>query len=273
MLHTLKLCNVLPEHLYTDTDAYPQLILPKLSRLVMTGSVVSCAILFELLIFPITTNITLECNLDSLWDNSYHRLFRAFLTAIGNEKANFVISALELKINHSILRRSSIGMLYTISHSHQSAPTEVAFKFSLCDYSRNVFQDIFDTASITLPPADAHVLDISGNAPYWPLKFDSLPNIRTIRFMTQYFPQKVVRAALGNKGPSQRLPDLCSLEFFNLKFSDDYTAILMDGLKCRLLSGFPIKKVSLCGCFNLWEADAISMKELVQDIEIDGEKY
>jgi hypothetical protein len=158
-------------------------------------------------------------------------------------------------------------MLYTISHSHQSAPMKVAFKFSSCDYSRNVFRDIFDTASITLPPADAHVLDISGNAPYWPLKFDSLPNIRTIRFKTQYFPHKVVRSALGNKGRSQRLPDLCSLEFFNLKFSDDSTAILMDGLKCRLLSGFPIKKLSLYACFYLWEADVIRMKEFVQDVE------
>ena len=266
MLHTLILSNVLPEHLFSDTGAYPKLVLPSLSRLDVTSSVVSCAIFLEHLTFPITSNIALECDQNPLRNNDYRRLFRAFLSAIGNEKANFIISALELRIESS-WRPSFISMLYTMSHSHQSAPTKVKFEFFTKDYDREIFQDIFNTASITLPPADAHGLDITGNGPHWPINFDSLPNIRTISFKTYDFPLEIVRAALGDKGHSYKLPHLCSLQFFDLEFSDEGTAALMDGLKHRLLSGFPIKNICLRTC-NLGEVDVTQMKEIV-DVDWD----
>jgi F-box-like len=265
MLHTLELFNVLPKHLFTDTGAYPKLVLPELSRLDVTSSVVSCVILLEHLIFPITTNITLECDWDPLGNNDYRRLFRAFLSAIGNEKANFVISALRLKIGFK-WRINSIGMLYTMSHSHQSAPTKVAFNFFTEDNGREMYQDIFNTASIILPPADAHRLDITGDVPHWPINFESLPNIRTIRFRTYNFPLEIVGAVLGD---SHKLPHLCSLQFSYLTFSDEGTATLINGLKNRLLSGFPIKNIYLRKC-DLSEADVTRMKEFVQDVNWDG---
>jgi F-box-like len=266
MLHTLTLCNVLPEHLFTDTDAYPKLMLPKLSRLLVTSSVVSCAILLEHLIFPITTNITLQCDQNPLRNDDYRRLFHAFLSAIGNDKANFVISVLELKIEYN---GNYVGMVYTMSHSHRSAPTKVAFIFYTEDNGREIYQDVFNTASIILPPAEAHGLDITGNAAHWPINFESLPNLRTIRFKTYDFPLEIVGAALGVEGHSHKLPYLCNLQFFNLAFSDEGTATLMNGLKYRLHSGFPIKNIFVRSC-DLNEVDVTRMKEFVQDVKWDG---
>jgi F-box-like len=272
MLHTLILFNVLPKHVSTDTGAYPKLVLPKLSLLDVFSSVVSCAVLLEHLNFPITTNITLQCNLDPLRNNGHRRLFRAFLSAIGNEKATFIISALKLEINNQSMRRNTINMLYTVSHD-ESAPTKVTFKFFADVYDRKILRDIFNAASVTLPPADAHALDIAGNGPYWPINFDSLPNIRTIRFKTHHFPLEIVDAALGDEGHSHKLPNLCSLQFFNLIFSDEHKAALINGLKNRLLSGFPIKNICFRICFNLKKTDVIRLKEFVQDVEWDEEQW
>jgi hypothetical protein len=162
-----------------------------------------------------------------------------------------------------------MDLLYTISHSHQSALTKVAFTFVTEGNGREIYQDVFNTANIILPPADAHRLDINGNEPRWPINFESLPNIRTIRFNTYKFPLEIVGAALGDDGHSHKLPHLCNLQFDNLPFSDEGTATLMNGLKHRLLSGFPIKKIRLRTC-DLSEVDVTRMKEFVQDVDWDG---
>jgi hypothetical protein len=265
MLHTLVLYNVLPEHRFTDTGAYPKLFLPKLSRLAVTSTVSSCTILLEHLIIPNTTTIALQCNQNPLWND---RLFRALPSAIGKEKAKLIISALGLKIMSNI-RVGFIDMLYTVFHSYQSAPTKFAFEFVTRDYSREIYQDIFNTASITLPPADVRGLEISGNGPHWPINFESLPNLRAIRFETSDFPLEIVSAALGDEGHSHKLPHLCSLLFFNVAFSDEGTATLINGLKCRQLSGFPIKNIHLRTC-DISEVDVTRMKEFVQDVNWDG---
>jgi len=266
MLHTLKLIDVLPTHPLAHTGAYPKLVFPKLSQLVVTSSVVSCAILLQHLVFPTTINIKLRCHTNPLSD--YRRLFRAFLSAISNEKADFVISTLGLKIGSTWII-NSIDILYTISHGYQSAPTKVAFTFVTEGSDREIHQDVFNAANIILPPADAHRLDIKGYAPRWPINFESLPNIRTICFNTYKFPLEIVRTALGDNGHSHKLPHLCCLQFDNLAFSDEGTATLMNGLKHRLLSGFPIKNICLHAC-ELSEVDVTRMKEFVQDVEWDG---
>ena len=266
MLHTLTLVDVLPTHPLADTGAYPKLVFPKLSQLVVTSSVVSCAILLQHLVFPTTINIKLRCHTNPLSD--YRRLFRAFLSAISNEKADFVISTLGLKIGSTWII-NSIDILYTISHGYQSAPTKVAFTFVTEGSDREIHQDVFNAANIILPPADAHRLDIKGYAPRWPINFESLPNIRTICFNTYKFPLEIVRTALGDNGHSHKLPHLCCLQFDNLAFSDEGTATLMNGLKHRLLSGFPIKNICLHAC-ELSEVDVTRMKEFVQDVEWDG---
>ena len=131
-----------------------------------------------------------------------------------------------------------------------------------------IYQDILNAAS-TLPLAEAHVLEITGSPPHRPINFESLPNIRTIRFKTQDFPLEIVGAALGDGGDSHKLPHLCSLQFDNLVFLDEGTATLMNGLKHRLLSGSPIKNICFRKC-GLSEVDVTRMKEFVQDVDWDG---
>jgi hypothetical protein len=47
----------------------------------------------------------------------------------------------------------------------------------------------------------------------------------------------------------------------------------MDGLKHRLLSGFPIEYIRFDKCPMLKQVDMMRMKEFVQDVEWDGVKY
>jgi hypothetical protein len=47
----------------------------------------------------------------------------------------------------------------------------------------------------------------------------------------------------------------------------------MDGLKHRLLSGFPIEYIRFDECFDLKQAGVMRMNEFVQDVEWDGAKY
>jgi F-box-like len=261
MLHTLILDTVLP---YADTgDAYPNLVLPKLSRLELTSSVASCTNFLEHIIFPVTTDVTVNCENPSQ-DGDYGRLFRAFLSAMGNSKTNFVISALKLTVKSRSRSRSNIvGIQCTISHSHQPAQTKVTFEFSMNFYNHELYRDILNTASVTLPLTNTHELDVVGFVPELVISFDSLANIHTIRFDSY----EVVRAALAD---THRLRSLRSLQFYRATFQDEDISTLMDSLKHRLISGFPIEYIRLDMCSDLEKADVMRMKEFVQDVEWDG---
>jgi hypothetical protein len=160
--------------------------------------------------------------------------------------------------------------------SHWSHPINhiidrLTFEFSTNVYIRGLFLEIFNTASVTLPLADAHELNIVGGGPSWPaVSFDSLPNIHTIRFMIHGSPFRIIGAALADNEHSHQLRSLCSLQFSYMSFLDEDIRDLMDGLKCRILSGFPIEYIRLDECFRLKQADVMRMEEFVQDVEWDG---
>jgi F-box-like len=205
MLHTLIFDRVLPT-VGTD-EAYPNLVLPKLSRLELTSSIASCTNFLEHIIFPVTTNTTVTCNLTPPRSDACGRLFRAFLSVIANRKTNFVISAVTFEV-----MSNAVSILCTITHSHQPAPTIVSFEFSTDDYNHELYQDICNIASVTLPLTNAHELDIGGCAPQWPvISFDSLPNIHTIRFKTYGRPFEVNCADLTDNERSHQLRSLRSL--------------------------------------------------------------
>jgi hypothetical protein len=271
MLHTLIFDRALP---FVDNgDAYPNLVLPKLSRLELTSSVASCTNFLEHIIFPVTTDTSVTCNLNQPQDNNVGRLFHALFSVNGNRKTNFVISVATFHVR-SFGRSNTVSILCTITHSHQPAPTNVTFKFSTDVYNHELVRDIFDTASITLPLTNAHELDIVGYAPRWPvISFESLPNIHTIRFKTHGSPFEMVRATLADNEHSHQLRFLRSLQFSDVMFADEDIFALMDGLKCRLLSGFPIECIRLDTCYDLKQADVMRMKEFVQDVEWDGKEY
>jgi F-box-like len=267
MLHTLILNRVLP---FVDTDdAYPNLVLPKLSRLELTSSIASCTNFLEHIIFPVTTDTTVICDLKQPRSDGCGRLFRAFLSVMGNRKANFVISAV------TFLVMSTVGIQCTITHSHQPAPTNVTFEFVTDVGDGRLSRDIFNIASVTLPLTNAHDLDIVGFGPALVISFDSLPDIHTIRFKKCDPALELVRAALtDNKHFYQlQLRSLRSLQFSDVEFLYNVIPTLMYGLECRLLSGFPIKYIRLDECVNLKQADVMRMKEFVQDVEWDGWEY
>jgi hypothetical protein len=105
------------------------------------------------------------------------------------------------------------------------------------------------------------------------IRFDSLPNIHTIHFRTYNSPLEIVRAALVDNENSHQLRSLRSLQLSGVEFLDEGIPTLMDGLKRRLLSGFPIECIRLDNCDNLKQADVMRMKEFVQDVEWDGKEY
>jgi F-box-like len=265
MLHTLILKEVLP---YANTgDAYPNLVLPKLSRLELTSSTASCTNFLEHIIFPVTTDTAVTC-LNPSQGGDYGRLFRAFLSVMGNRKTNSVISALTLKV----MGYYTASIRCTITHSHQPVATNVTFRFTNI-YNHELYQDIFYTASVTLPLTNAHELKIDGDGPWRVISFNSLPNIHTIRFKTYNLPLLMVRAALADNEHSHQLRSLRSLQFSGVGFMDEDIYTLMDGLKHRLLSGFPIEYIRVHKCSNLKQADVIRMAEFVQDVEWDVAKY
>jgi F-box-like len=267
MLHTLILKEVLP---YEDTDyAYPNLVLPKLSQLRLTSSVASCTNFLEHIIFPVTTDTTVTCDNPSQ-DDDYGRLFRTFLSVMGNSKTNFVISALKLEVRSSKYSHL-ISVLCMVTHSHQPVPTIVTFEFFTGVYDNELFRDILNTASVTLPLTNAHKLEIAGDGHCWRgISFISLPNIRTIHFKTYNLPLSMVRAVLADNEHSHQLRSLRRLQLSNVKFLNEGISTLVDGLKRRLLSGLPIEHIRLDKCFNLKTADVMRMKEFVQDVEWDG---
>jgi F-box-like len=270
MLHTLIFDGVLP---FVDTDdAYPNLILPKLSRLELSSSIASCTNFLEHTIFPVTTDTTVTCILIPPRSDGCGRLFRAFLSTKGNWKTNFVISALTLEVNSGDYSYV-VSILCTITHSHQPAPTNVTFKFSTDHYKPELYREIFNIASVTLPLNNAHELDIVGFGPELVISFDSLPNIHTIRFEACDPPLDVVCAALADNEHSHQLRSLRSLQFSNVEFMDEDISTLMDGLKHRLLSSFPIEYIRVHRCYNFKRADVMHMKEFVQDVECDCAKY
>jgi F-box-like len=269
MLHTLKFVRVLP---FVGTeDAYPNLVLPKLSRLELSSSIASCTNFLEHVIFPVTTDTTVTCENSSQVDN-YGRLFRTFFSVMGNRKTNSVISALTLKamFEHGYY---TVSIRCTISHSHQPAPTNVTFKFPTNFHNHELDRNIFNIAIVTLPLTNAHELKIAGGGPWRVISFNSLPNIHTIRFKTFDLPLSIVRAALADNEHSHQLRSLRNLQFSNMTFLDEGIFTLMDGLKRRLLSGFPIEYIRFDACYHLKQADVMRMKEFVQDVEWDGAKY
>ena len=78
---------------------------------------------------------------------------------------------------------------------------------------------------------------------------------------------------LADDEHSHQLRSLRSLQFSVVEFLDEVIPTLMDGLKRRLLSGFPIEYIRLDECLNLKQADVMRMKEFVQDVEWDGKEY
>jgi F-box-like len=267
MLHTLIFDEVLP--LVDTDDTCPNLVLPKLSRLELTSSVASCTNFLEHIIFPVTTDTTVTCLNPSQGDD-YGRLFHTFLSVMGNRKANSVISAITFWVS-SDHRSNTASILCTIIHSHQTAPTKVTFKFSMDVYDDELFRDIFDAASVTLPLTNVDELDIVGFGPGLVISFDSLSDIHTIRFKECIPALEVVHGVLADN--KLQLRSLCSLQFYDVEFLDEAIPILMDGLERRLFSGFPIEYIRLDKCFNLKQADVIFMQELVQDVEWDGKGY
>jgi F-box-like len=271
LLHTLVFDGVLP-FVGTD-DAYPNLVLPKLSRLELTSSFASCTNFLEHIIIPVTTDATVTCEHPSQ-DDDYGKLFRTFLSAMGIRKANdFVISAVTFEgISNNIESTASIQC--TITHTHQPAPTNVTFQFSTDFYDDELFRDIFNIAIVTLPLTNTYKLDIVGFVNGSPvINFNSLPNVHTIRFDTYYPPLEVVRAALTDDEHSHQLRSLRSLQFFKTAFSDEVIFTLMDGLKRRLLSGFPIEYIRLDECLKLKQINVMRMKKFVQDVKWDGKEY
>ena len=266
MLHTLVLDGVLP--LVGSDDAYPNLVLPKLSRLELCSSIASCTNFLEHIIFPVTTDITIRCP-NSSQDDDYGRLFRTFLSVMGNRTTNFVISALTLFTSSDTVR-----ILCTITHSHQPAPTNVTFQFWTSSNNHELNRDIVNTASVALPLTNTRELGIVGYGSEWPvISFDSLPNIHTIRFEGYGPPLDLVHIALAYNEHPHQLRSLRSLRFFQVTFLDEDIFALMDGLKRRLLLGFPIEYICLRQCINLEKEKVMRMKEFVQDVDWDGVEY
>jgi F-box-like len=266
MLHTLILDWVLP-FVGTD-DAYPNLVLPKLSRLELSSSIASCTNFLEHIIFPVTTDARIICE-DPSQDDDYGKLFHALFSLRGNSKTNFVISAVKLEVNCGECLHF-VSVLCTIAHSHQPVPTKVTFMFPTYVFDNELFRDILNIAIITLPLTYAHELDIVGLVPELVISFDSLTNIHTIRFDSYVPPLEVVRAALAD---THQPRSLRSLQFTHAKFLKEDISTLVDSLKHRLLSGFPIEYIRLDMCSDLEKADVMRMKEFVQDVEWDGVKY
>ena len=138
-----------------------------------------------------------------------------------------------------------------------------------------LFRDIFDSASVTLPLTNVDKLDIVGFGPGLVISFDSLRDIHTIRFKECIPALEVVRAVLADNEHSyqRQLRSLCSLQFYDVEFLDEVIPTLMDGLECRVFSGFPIEYIRLDKCSNLGKADVMCMQELVHDVEWDGQGY
>jgi F-box-like len=266
MLHTLIFDWVLP---YADTyEKFPNIVLPNLSRLELTSDIASCTNFLEHIIFPVTTDTRVTCDLDPQEYNDYGRLFRTFLSVKGDRKTNFVISALKFEVK--VPFRSNLNLLCTISHSHQTAPTNLAFEFWTKHREYEIFGDILNTAGVTLPLINPHELEIAGHGRHWPvINFDSLPNIHTIRFKTYNRPPEMFFAALADNDHSLKLRFLRSLEFFYTRFTRDNISTLMDSLKHRQLSGIPIEHICLRNCFNVRTENVMRMKEFVQDVEWD----
>ena len=136
------------------------------------------------------------------------------------------------------------------------------------------FTKIFSISLVSLPLTNAHELDIVWYAPQWPvISFNSLPNLHTIRFKSYVHPSNMVCVDLADDGHSHQLRSLRSLQFSYMTFSDEGISNLMDDLKHRLLSGFPIEYIRFDECSNLKQADVMRMKEFVQDVEWDNAKY
>jgi hypothetical protein len=83
----------------------------------------------------------------------------------------------------------------------------------------------------------------------------------------------MIRAAVADNDHPYQLRSLHNLQFLSVVFSDERISALIDGLKCHLLSGFPIENIRLFRCGNLKKRDVMRMKEFVQDVEWDGAKY
>ena len=261
MLHTLILDGALP-FIATDDDAdddaYPNIVLPKLSRLELKSRIRSCTKFLEHINFPVTADTTVTCDLIL----SYHR-FCHFLSVIGNRMTNFVISALTFQVPYGRHPRPrTVRILCTITHSHQPAPTNVTLEFDTEHFN---VDDFIDTASETLPMTNVHELDIVGFRRSLAISFDSLPDIHTIRFKHCYPALRLVRDGLAD---THRLRNL---QFFEVEFNG-VIPTLMDGLERRLLSGIPIEYIRLDTCYDLRKADVMRMKEFVQDVEWDGKE-
>jgi hypothetical protein len=266
MLHTLIFDRVLP---YENTyETFPNLVLPKLSRLELTSDITSCTSFLEHIIFPVTADTRVTCYLDPREYYDYGRLFRTFLSVKGNRKISV------LKFEYEVNSYSSLNILCTITHSHQPAPTNLMFEFRTYPGEYEIYEDILNTAGVTLPLTNPHELDIVGFRWRWPvINFDSLPNIHTIRFKAYTRPPEMFLAAFADNEHPLKLRFLRSLEFFDTRFSRNNISTLMDGLKLRLLSGIPIEYIRLHRCSNIETETVMRMKEFVQDVEWDRKVF